>query len=303
MRRSYLAVCFGLSLLTSSAQAAERLRVVTSFSVLGNIVHEVAGDRAQVTTLVGPNGDAHVFEPSPADAQALAEADLVIVNGLGLEPWMDRLIKSTGYRGPVAVASAGVATRMMSEAEPGLSTPATVVDPHAWQDLRNGQIYVRNTEAALARVDPSNVQTYQANAVHYENQLAELDRWVRSRIESAPQTKRRVITSHDAFGYFGAAYGVEFLAPVGLSTEAEPTAGQLAGLIDQVKREHINTLFIENITDPRLVEMIGKESGAQMGGELYSDALSDPDGSAPDYIAMFKNNVPKLVDGMLMNGS
>jgi zinc/manganese transport system substrate-binding protein len=303
MTRWYLALCFGLSLVATNALAADRPKVVASFSVLGDMVREVAGGRAQITTLVGPNGDAHVFEPSPADARTLAEANLVIVNGLGLEPWMDRLIKSTAYRGPVAVASQGVVSRTMSEAESGSSAPKTVTDPHAWQDLRNGQIYVRNIAAALAKVDPGNAKTYQANAVRYEDQLAELDNWVRNQIDMVPQAKRRVITSHDAFGYFGAAYGVEFLAPVGISTEAEPTAGQLAGLIDQIKRERINTLFIENITDPRLVETIGKESGAQMGGELYSDALSEPDGPAPSYIAMFKNNVPKLVDGMLMNGS
>jgi zinc/manganese transport system substrate-binding protein len=289
-------------LIASHALAAEHPKVVASFSVIGDMVREVAGDQAQVTTLVGPNGDAHVFEPSPADAQSLAEADLVIVNGLGLEPWMDRLIRSTGYKGPVAVASQGVVPRKMSEADSS-STAATVTDPHAWQDLRNGQIYVRNIAAALAKIDPGNANTYDANAMRYANELAELDTWVRNQIEMVPHSKRRVITSHDAFGYFGVAYGVEFLAPVGISTEAEPTAGQLAGLIDQIQREHINTLFIENITDPRLVETIGRESGAQIGGELFSDALSDRSGPAPSYVSMFKNNVPKLVDGMLMNGS
>lgn len=303
MRRLYFLLCAGLCFIASHALAAEHPKVVASFSVLGDMIAEVAGDRAQVTTLVGPNGDAHVFEPSPADAQSLAEADLVIVNGLGLEPWMDRLIRSTGYKGPVSVASQGVLSRTMSEEDSGSAAPATVTDPHAWQDLRNGQIYVRNIAAALAKVDPGNAETYEANAIHYANQLAELDTWVRSQIEMVPEAKRKVITSHDAFGYFGAAYGVEFLAPVGISTEAEPTAGQLAGLIDQIKREHINTLFIENITDPRLVETIGRESGAQMGGELFSDALSEPSGPAPTYVSMFKNNVPKLVDGMLMNGS
>jgi zinc/manganese transport system substrate-binding protein len=297
MRRLYLLLCVGLCFIASHALAAEHPKIVASFSVLGDMIHEIAGDRAQVTTLVGPNGDAHVFEPSPADAQRLAEADLVIVNGLGLEPWMDRLIRSTGYKGAVAVASEGVVSRTMSE------EGATVTDPHAWQDLRNGQIYVRNIAAALAKVDPDNAKTYDANAMRYANQLAELDKWVRTQIDMVPQSKRKVITSHDAFGYFGAAYGVEFLAPVGISTEAEPTARQLAGLIDQIKREHINTLFIENITDPRLVETIGRESGAQMGGELFSDALSDPSGPAPNYVSMFKNNVPKLVDGMLMNGA
>ena len=303
MMRWHLALCFGLSLIATNGLAADRPKVVASFSVLGDMVREVAGDRADVTTLVGPNGDVHVFEPSPADAKTIAKANLVIVNGLGLEGWIDRLIKSTGYKGPVAVASKGVAARTMLEAGSGSTTPETVTDPHAWQDLKNGQIYVGNIAAALAKIDPNNGDVYRVNAARYGKQLAELDSWVRTQIDMVPQGKRRVITSHDAFGYFGAAYGVEFLAPVGISTEAEPSAGQLAGLIDQIKREHINTLFIENITDPRLVQTIGKESGAQLGGELYSDALSEPNGPAPTYTAMFKNNVPKLVDGMLMNGS
>jgi len=166
VRRLYFLLCAGLCFIASHALAAEHPKVVASFSVLGDMIAEVAGDRAQVTTLVGPNGDAHVFEPSPTDAQSLAEADLVVVNGLGLEPWMDRLIRSTGYKGPVSVASQGVLSRTMSEEDSGSTTPARVIDPHAWQDLRNGQIYVRNIAAALVKVDPANARTYEANAIH-----------------------------------------------------------------------------------------------------------------------------------------
>jgi zinc/manganese transport system substrate-binding protein len=286
--------------------AAAQLRVVASFSVLGDMVREIAGDKASVMTLVGPNGDAHVFEPSPADARTLTEANLVVINGLGLERWMERLIQTTGYKGPVVIASEGIESRTMSEAESSsdnqvASTSKTITDPHAWQDLKNGQVYVRNIAAALAMVDPQNAKTYQANVVHYAAQPADLDAWVRAQIATVSLAKRRVITSHDAFGYFGAAYGIEFLAPVGISTEAEPATGQLARLIDQIKHEHIGALFIENVTDPRLVATISRETGAQMGGELYSDALSKPDGPAPTYVAMFKNNVPKLVAGMLKN--
>jgi zinc/manganese transport system substrate-binding protein len=301
MKRWFLAFSLGLTLATTSALAAEPPKIVASFSVLGDIVHQIAGDKAQVTTLVGPDGDAHTFEPTPADARKLAQADLVVVNGLGLESWMDRLLASAEYKGPIAIASEGIKTRTMVEEQANNTAPESVTDPHAWQDLRNGQIYVRNVAAALAKVDPANAAVYEANAKRYSAELATLDQEVREQIGAVPEGKRRVITSHDAFGYFGAAYGVEFLAPEGLSTEAEPTAGDLARLITQMKAEHIRALFVENITDPRLVETISRETGAPMGGALFSDALSPADGPAPTYTAMFRNNVPKLVAGMQQN--
>jgi zinc/manganese transport system substrate-binding protein len=301
MKRWFLALSLGLTLTTTTALAAEPPKIVASFSVLGDIVQQVAGDKAQVTTLVGPDGDAHTFEPTPADASKLAQADLVVVNGLGLESWMDRLLASAEYKGPIAIASEGIKTRTMIEEQANSSAPETVTDPHAWQDLRNGQIYVRNVAAALAKVDPANAAVYETNAKRYQAELAALDQDVRAAIGAVPESKRRVITSHDAFGYFGAAYGVEFLAPEGLSTEAEPTAGDLARLITQMKAEHIRALFVETITDPRLVETISRETGAPMGGALFSDALSPADGPAPTYTAMFKNNVPKLVAGMQQN--
>jgi zinc/manganese transport system substrate-binding protein len=301
MKRWLLALALGLSLATTGARAAEPPRIVASFSILGDIVHQVAGDKAEVTTLVGPDGDAHTFEPTPADASKLAQADLVVVNGLGLESWMDRLLVSAEYKGPIAMASEGIKTRTMVEEQANSAAPETVTDPHAWQDLRNGQIYVRNIAAALAKVDPANAAVYEANAKRYAAELAVLDQEVRAEIGAVPESKRRVITSHDAFGYFGAAYGVEFLAPEGLSTEAEPTAGDLARLILQMKAEHIRALFVENITDPRMVETISRETGAPMGGALFSDALSPSDGPAPTYVAMFRNNVPKLVAGMQQN--
>jgi zinc/manganese transport system substrate-binding protein len=302
MKRWFLALSLGLTLATTNALAAEQPKIVASFSVLGDIVRQVAGDKAEVTTLVGPDGDAHTFEPTPADASKLAQADLVVVNGLGLESWMDRLLASAEYKGPIATASEGIKTRtMIEEEQANNATPEAVTDPHAWQDLGNGQIYVRNVAAALTKVDPANAAVYEANAKRYQAELAALDQEVRAEIGAVPEGKRRVITSHDAFGYFGAAYGVEFLAPEGLSTEAEPSAGDLARLVTQMKAEHIRALFVENITDPRLVETISRETGAPMGGSLFSDALSPADGPAPTYTAMFKNNVPKLVAGMQQN--
>jgi zinc/manganese transport system substrate-binding protein len=292
MKRILLAA---LLLLPALRAEAKTLDVVASFSVLGEIVQEVAGDRGVVHTLVGPDGDAHTFEPTPNDAKTMAGAGLVIVNGLGLEKWMERLIAASGYKGKVVVASEGVRSRIMVE------DGADVTDPHAWQNIANGRLYVRNIAKALAGADPADADYFNARAESYEATLSALDSWVRQEIAQVPQPKRRVITTHDAFGYFGAAYGVTFLAPEGISTDAEPAAGDLAKLIDQVRREKIKALFLENITSPQLMQTIAQETGVPLGGALFSDALSPPDGPAPTYVDMFKNNLPKLVEGMKKN--
>ena len=294
LRRLLFAVA-AMMLLAAGAKPAERIRVVASFSILGDMVGEVAGNRAEITTLVGPNGDAHAFEPSPTDAKAVAEADIVFVNGLGLDGWMQRLATAAGAKARIVEASAGVPRRTMNED----GQPTT--DAHAWQDLRNGVIYVQNIAAALIAVDATNADHYRTAALAYTKKLEDLDREVRRQIEAVPKEKRKVITSHDAFGYFGTAYGVEFLAPEGINTATEPAARDVARLLDQIKANGIKALFIENIADPRMIEMIGSETGARPGGALYSDALSEPDGPAPHYVDMFRNNVAKLVAGMRRN--
>jgi zinc/manganese transport system substrate-binding protein len=299
MTRLLAAFSLALALLASPLSAAEKLKIVASFSVLGDMVKQIAGSHADVTTLVGPNGDAHTFEPSPSDAKTIADADLVFINGLGLERWMEGLARSAGYKGPLAIASEGVKTRTMVEEEEGNNQ--TVTDPHAWQDLENGVIYVNNIVAALTKADPADEADYKFAGDAFAATLKALDANVRKQISTVPPAKRRVITSHDAFGYFGAAYGVKFLAPEGLSTESEASAGDIAKLIAQIKREGIKALFVENVADPRMIEMIGKETGVKLGGALYSDALSPPDGPAPHYVDMFKNNVPKLIAGMMDN--
>jgi zinc/manganese transport system substrate-binding protein len=276
-----------------SHAADSKLKVVASFSILGNIVKNVGGDRVAVTTLVGPNGDAHVFEPTPGDAKAVAAADVVIVNGLGLEGWMERLIQSSDYKGPVVTASEGVQSRTMEK------NGATVTDPHAWQDLANGRIYVENVAAGLAAADPRGAEAYRAAAAAYSAEIADKDKWVRAELAGVPAGQRRIITSHDAFGYFGAAYGVSFLAPVGVSTEAEPSAAGMAQLIKQMRSEGIKVVFFENMTSPKLVETLATEAGARVGGTLFSDALSPPGGPADSYLKMFDNNLPQLKAAML----
>jgi zinc/manganese transport system substrate-binding protein len=285
----------------TGARAEGKIRVIASFSILGDLAKNVGGDRVEVTTLVDANGDAHVYEPNPADAKALSRAHLVVINGLGLEGWMDRLVRTSGYKGPVVVVSEGIKPREM--AEDGRQHGAGhhhehKIDPHAWQDLRNGLIYVEDLTRALSQVDPAGASTYKTNGESYKNKLRELDRWVRAEFAGIPPAKRRMITSHDAFGYLGAAYGLTILSPMGVSTESEPSAGGIAQLIKQIRREKITAVFIENVSDPRLMEQVAKESGVTLGGELYSDALSKPDGAAPTYIEMFRNNVTKIVAAM-----
>ena len=286
----------------TEVRAEKKVKVIASFSILGDMVKNVGGDRVEVSTLVGPNGDAHVYEPTPAHAKALSAADLVIVNGLGLEGWMERLIKASGYQGRVVVASQRVKPREMTkedEEEHQLGAKHEhKIDPHAWQNLTNGQIYAENIAKALSAVDPEGAPIYKAKADAYKAKLSELDKWVKEEFSSIPRQKRRMLTSHDALGYLGAAYGVTILSPMGVSTESEPAAGGVAKLIKQIRKEKITAVFIENVTDPRLVEQIAKESGVTLGGALYSDALSKPEGPAPTYIDMFKNNVAKIVAAM-----
>lgn len=284
----------------TATTAEKKVKVVASFSILGDLTKNVGGDRIEMATLVGPNGDVHVYEPTPADAKAIGGADLVVVNGLALEGWMDRLIKTSGYKGPVVVASQGVKPRKMAaeELEQGAKHGPLMIDPHAWQDVGNGRLYVQNIAKGLETVDPASASVYRANAEAYTAKLSELDQWVRKELSDIPEQKRRMITTHDAFGYFGAAYGIAILSPVGFSTESEASARDIANLIKQIRREKITAVFVENITDPRLMKQVAKESGVTLGGTLYSDALSKPDGPAPTYLEMFKNNVSLIAAAM-----
>ena len=302
--------------LVTPAVWAEPLRVVASFSLLADMVKNVGGEDIAITTLVGADGDAHVYEPTPADAKAVGNAQLVIVNGLAFEGWIERLLKSAAYQGEVVVASQGVAPRQMQEEEAeheakGGKKPHQghdqhghdhgSTDPHAWQDLANGQIYVTNIINGLVKADPAHAAAYQQRGAAYLAQLKATDQWVREQLAAVPPAKRRVITSHDAFGYFSAAYGVEFLAPVGWNTENEPSAKQIATLIRQIKKEGTRALFVENMSDPRLLKRVADEAGGVVGGTLYSDALAPAGQPGDSYIGMFRYNVPALAAAMAKN--
>ena len=296
-----------LAMLTAGpAFAADRLPVVASFSILGDMVSRVGGDRVSVTTLVGPDGDAHVYEPTPNDVKAVAGAKLLVVNGLGFEGWMSRLAEASGYAGPVTVASEGVKPREMAEEEDHHDHAKADhaahdhhgVDPHAWQDVANAVTYVKNIAAGLDAADPDGKATYDANAAAYVAELEALDAEVRAAMAALPADRRKIITSHDAFGYFGAAYGLELLAPEGVSTESEATAADVAGIIRQIREDAIPAIFVENIKDRRLIDQIAAETHAVVGGELYTDALSSKDGPAPTYVDMIRRNIGTLTEAL-----
>jgi zinc/manganese transport system substrate-binding protein len=267
----------------------DRLRAVATFSIVGDFVRNVGGDRLQLTTLVGPNGDVHVYAPTPADVKTIAAANIVFLNGLGLEGWVDRLIAASATHAAIVVASRGVKPRSGETGHDRLAS-----DPHAWQSLANAKIYVGNIRDGLIATDPGGENIYKANAAAYLAALDKLDAEIKTAIEAIPPARRKVITTHIAFGYFGDAYGIEFIAPEGLSTDADPSARDIAKLIEQIRREKIPALFIENVTDSRLLQRIAAETGVRIGGTLYSDALSPPDGPAATYIDMMRSNVREL---------
>jgi zinc/manganese transport system substrate-binding protein len=276
------------------ANAQDKLAVVASFSILGDFAKEIAGDRAAVTTLVGPDSDAHVYSPTPADAKAVAEARVLIVNGLKFEGWMDRLVKSSATKAMVVTATGGITPLALTGEKDQGHDHAGQSDPHAWQSVANARVYAANIREALIRADPAGQAVYEANAAAYLGKLDELERDIVAEIARIPADRRRIVTSHDAFAYYAKAYGISFIAPQGVSTEAEASARDVARIIRQIKAQKIPAVFLENITNPRLAEQITRESGAKMGGRLYSDALSAPAGPAGTYISMMRYNIREL---------
>lgn len=273
------------SSLTAAAQTDGRLKVVATFSILGDLVRNVGGERVEVTTLVGPNGDAHVYSPTPADGRRLTEAKIVFINGLKFEGWIDRLVKSSGTRAVTVEAAKGA--KLLKGEEDGHGG----VDPHAWQSIANAKVYVANIRDALIAADTMGKAAYEANAEAYLAKLDELGAEVKNLVAGIPPERRRIITSHDAFRYFEEAYGIDFVAPQGVSTEAEASAKDVARIIQQIRREKIAAVFVENVSDARLMERIAKETGAKIGERVYSDALSEPNGPAGTYIDMMRHNI------------
>jgi zinc/manganese transport system substrate-binding protein len=279
---------FALLLMASPLHAAERLNVVASFSILADFVRNVGGDRIDLTTLVGPDSDVHVYTPAPGDAKRVASARLVIVNGLGLEGWLPRLVQSAGSKAMVVTASAGIAPLKHGSA----------ADPHAWQSVPNAKIYVADIATALAAANPDDAAFFGAQAKAYLEKLETLDREVREAVAQIPADRRKVISTHDAFGYFAAEYGIQFVAPLGVSTETEPSARDIAVIIGQIKAQKIPAVFLENISDDRLIRRIAAETGAKVGGTLISDGLTGEKGPAPTYIDMVRHNIKALTSAL-----
>jgi zinc/manganese transport system substrate-binding protein len=274
------------------AQAAERLKVVASFSIVADFVKNVGGNRVEVVTLVGPDGDAHVYSPTPADARRLADAKVVVMNGLGFEGWMSRLVKASGTKALTVEAAKGVKTTRTGERNRhGHSHAHASIDPHAWQNIANAKVYVANIRDGLIKADPAGKEAYETNARDYLVRLDVLEDEVKAAVARIPADRRKIIMGHESFGYFEAAYGLDFIAPQGVSTEAEASAKDVARIIQQIRREKIAAVFLENVSDPRLIERIAKETGAKIGDKLYSDALSAPDGPAGTYIDMMRHNI------------
>jgi zinc/manganese transport system substrate-binding protein len=279
---------FALLLITSPLHAAERLKIVASFSILGDFVRNVGGDRIDLTTLVGADSDVHVYTPAPSDAKRIADAKLVIVNGLGLEGWLPRLVQSSGAKAQVVTASAGIAPLKLGSA----------ADPHGWQSVPNAKIYVTGIADALVAADPDDAEFFRAQAKTYLDKLETLDREVREAVAQIPPERRKVISTHDAFGYFAAEYGVQFIAPLGVSTETEPSARDIATIISQIKAQKIPAVFLENISDDRLIRRIAAETGSKVGGTLISDGLTGEKGPGPTYIDMVRHNIKALTSAL-----
>lgn len=283
MRRALLWLALALPL----AAQAEPVKVLTSFSILGDMTRQIGGEHIQLTTVVGPDSDAHTYETTPADGRNVQQADLIVENGLQFEPWLDRLIASTETHAKKVVASEGVLPRTLEE------DGQTIPDPHAWNSLANARIYAANILRGLDQVDPAHAADYQRNHDAYVAKIDDLLKLAKQTFGSLPPGNRRIVTSHDAFGYLGQAYGIQFIAPQGISTEREATAADVAGLVRQVREQHIKAVFMENISDARLLKQVASESGARIGGTLYSDALT-AEGPASTYLGFYRANIETL---------
>ena len=300
-----LGIALVVSLLTAaSARAEDRMTVVATFSVIGDMLARVGGDHIAIKTIVGPGGDSELYQPTPADVGTLASARAVFLNDLNdeFEPWLEPLLKQAAFKGTKVVVTRGVRTLTAEEEHPvsGRQLP-TAIDQHAWLDPRNGVIYVRNIAAALARLDPANAVDYRARAAAYVKEIQALDDWARKEMAGVPSGKRRALSSHDSLQYIASAYGITLLTVNGWTNKSEPSAAELAKLARQIRAERVKALFLDSITDPRAMQRIAGETGAAIGGTLYGDALSPAGGEADTYLDMVRHDVATLKAGMLSN--
>lgn len=277
----------------AGAQAQTRIEVVASFSILADLARQIGGERVAVTTLVPPEADGHVFQPAPQDAKRIAQARAVIINGLGFEGWMERLIKAAGGKPRIITASQSIKPLKSSEGH------SHGLDPHAWHDIANVKAYVATIRDGLIAIDPEGEGTYRQRSQSYLAHLDQLDSEIKASLADLAPERRVVVTSHDAFGYYARAYQIRMIAPQGVSTETEASAKDIAKVIRQIRTQKIPAVILENVSDPRLLEQIAKETGAKIGGKLYSDALSLETGPASTYIDLMRYNTRTLKDAMM----
>jgi zinc/manganese transport system substrate-binding protein len=291
-------------LLPGVAIAADKIKVVATFSVIADMVANVAGDLVDLVTIVGPNADCEEYEPTAADVPKMANARILFMNGLNddFEPWLANLMNQAKFAGTKVIVTRGVKALTAEDEHPmGGKPKATVLDQHAWMTPHNGILYVRNITDTLARIDPGNADTYRNRAASYTQQLRDLDSWAHDEMAEVPTAKRRVLSSHDSLQYLGVAFGITMISVNGWTNKSEPSAADLARMTDQIRRDHVRALFLDSITDPRAMERISKETGAVIGGTVYGDALSKSDGGAGTYIEMIHHDISTLKAGMLLN--
>ncbi|HEY4890348.1 MAG TPA: zinc ABC transporter substrate-binding protein [Reyranella sp.] len=303
-RRRFLAMAAVAPLLAARARAADRVTVVATFSVIGDMMAQVGGNHLDIKTIVGPGGDCELYQPTPADVATVAAARAIFLNDINdeFEPWLEPLLKQAAFNGAKVVVSRGVHTLSAEEEHPvsGRTLPEAL-DQHAWLDPRNGAIYVRNIAAELSRLDPANAADYRARAAAYEKELKDVDAWARQQIAAVPAEKRRALTSHDSLQYIASAYGIKLVSVNGWTNNSEPSAAELAKLAEKIRGSRVRALFLDSITDPRTIERIATETGATIGGTLYGDSLSPAGGEASTYVQMLRHDVTTLRDGMLKN--
>jgi zinc/manganese transport system substrate-binding protein len=301
-----IAAVFGLgaSWGAPTAHAADKITVVATFSVIGDMVTRIAEDGVNLTTIVGPDGDCELYKPSLADAKTVADAKILFMNGINdeFEPWLEPLLKQAKFTGAKVVVSRGAKTiAAEEETTPGGKAKPAALDQHAWLDPKNGIVYVKNIAETLAKYDAANAATYRARAAAYAEELKALDAWAKAEMSAIPAGKRRILSSHDSLEYLGKAYNIRMISVNGWTNNAEPSAAELARLTQQVKQERVHALFLDSITDPRAIQRIGQETGVTIGDTLYGDALSKPGSDADTYVKMIRHDITALKAGMLTN--
>jgi len=275
----------------SSVARSGKPIVVATFSVLGDLVKIVAGDSVEVVTLVGPDGDAHTFEPTPKDGVSLAEADVIFENGVGFEAWLDKLYSSSKSKAKRVVVSEGLRLRTLENEH----------DPHLWHDVKNAIHMVGVIRDKLAEADPPNADKYRANAAAYLDRLNTLDAWVVEKVGTLPKAKRKLVTSHDTFGYFADRYGFEVVGSglESVSTEAsDPSPAAFAKLVGEIKAAKVPAIFAENVHNPKLMERLAKEAGVKVAPPLFTDALGKPGSEGDTYEKMMRYNVSTIMDAL-----